>query len=641
MNVLDKIDDNDHYVFAANLSDVRSAAGGYLSVQIQKHTIALFHYDSKVYALDNRCPHMGFPLNRGTVKDGILTCHWHHARFDVMSGGTFDQWAGDVPSFPVQIRNENEVWIDISHSSMDPASYYQLLLQNGLKQNMPLMIAKAVIAMLNEDNKQEGKEDNTNLKKAFHVGLDFGSHYKESGWSQGLTMHTCMMNILPYLNEEGGGEEEERAYALYHGLSAVAQDCASNPPRFEVSPLPQPWPDLFVLKQWFRKFIELRDAQAAERCIVTAVKAEANNQQIADMLFTAATDHRYLDAGHILDFTNKALESLDVVGWNNKEIVASALSSLVLGYVNAERMEESNSWRHPIDLIAILEDVFNNKLPTVLEGDSSRSNKLEQEKWAGSRDKLVAVLLDDNPQSIADALLDALNQGATEVQLASSVAYAAALRIAQFHTQNEFSDWDAALHTFTFANAVHQGLLRIRTPELLRGVFDAAIRVYLNRFLNIPPARLPKPKSNPKPTENDDEDRDGANSSSSNNNSTFNHVKILLKEFPELLDKRQQVNQAGQLVADYLYNGGNPDLLLATIGKVLLREDRNFHSIQMIEAAFRQYSFLSGERNFAARVNILVAAARYLAAHSPTMRSQGRTYQIAKQLYYGEHLFEE
>jgi hypothetical protein len=47
--------------------------------------------------------------------------------------------------------------------------------------------------------------------------------------------------------------------------------------------------------------------------------------------------------------------------------------------------------------------------------------------------------------------------------------------IAMFHTRNEFSDWDAALHTFTFANAVHQGLIRISTPELLRGVFDAAM----------------------------------------------------------------------------------------------------------------------------------------------------------------------
>ena len=31
------------------------------------------------------------------------------------------------------------------------------------------------------------------------------------------------------------------------------------------------------------------------------------------------------------------------------------------------------------------------------------------------------------------------------------VAYAAALRIAQFHTSNEYGDWDTALHTFTFA----------------------------------------------------------------------------------------------------------------------------------------------------------------------------------------------
>jgi nitrite reductase/ring-hydroxylating ferredoxin subunit len=50
-----------------------------------------------VIALDNRCPHMGFPLHRGSIEDGILTCHWHHARFDLRSGSTFDLWADDVP----------------------------------------------------------------------------------------------------------------------------------------------------------------------------------------------------------------------------------------------------------------------------------------------------------------------------------------------------------------------------------------------------------------------------------------------------------------------------------------------------------------------------------------------------------------
>ena len=64
----------------------------------------------RVFALDNRCPHMGFPLHRGSVCDGILTCHWHHARFDLESGGTFDQFADDVRAFPVEIR-DGAVWL--------------------------------------------------------------------------------------------------------------------------------------------------------------------------------------------------------------------------------------------------------------------------------------------------------------------------------------------------------------------------------------------------------------------------------------------------------------------------------------------------------------------------------------------------
>jgi nitrite reductase/ring-hydroxylating ferredoxin subunit len=624
--------DTHNYVYAANTRDIE-AAGGCLSVSVKKYTIAIFLYDSKIYAVDNRCPHMGFPLNQGTVKDGILTCHWHYARFDLMNGGTFDQWAGDVTSFPVEIRNRNEVWIDVSPTVVDTDSHHhnQTLLQNGLKQNIPLIIAKTVIAVSGEQrrNREDTNEkDVDGLLNTFSVGLDFGSHYKQSGWGQGLTIHTCMMNIVPYL------DTEDRPYALYHGLSAVAQDCASMPPRFKVSPLPKPWPDLSALKRWFRQFIESRDAQAAERCIVTAVRLGVDNRDIADMLFAAATDHRYLDVGHVLDFTNKALEALDTAGWdnnnNNKELVESVLSSLVSGYANAERMEESNSWRYPIDLIDILEKAFK-KLPTVLENGRRRRRReqSEKKKW-NQRDQLVTVLLGDDPQLIVNSLLDALSQGASEEELASVVTYAAALRIAQFHTRNEFSDWDTALHTFTYANAVHQGVRRIATQELLRGVFDGAMRVYLNRFLNVPPVPLPKPKK----MEN------------ISNNSIFKDPEMLLKELSALLDKQQQVNQVGQLVVDYLYNNGKSDRLLAAIGNALLREDRNFHSIQMIEAVFRQYSLVStidneDNINSTTRVHILVAAARYLAAHSPTMRSQGHTYQIANQLYHGEHMFEE
>ena len=421
--------------------------------------------------------------------------------------------------------------------------------------------------------------------------------------------------------------------------------------------------ELSTLKGWFRQFIESRDAQGAERCIVTAVRLvaaagaddESRSQKLSDILFAAATDHRFLDVGHTLDFTNKALEALDMVGWDNDDVVESVLSSLVVGYATAERMEESNSWRHPIDLVAIVEKAFK-KLQITLENAAGR---IKRKKWDDvSRDNLVAELLggggsgdisgdgsgwdgNSQPQSIVDELLDALSQGASEVELSGAVAYAAALRIAQFHTRNEFGDWDAVLHTFTFANAVNQGLRRNATPELLRGVFDAAMRIYLNRFLNVPPAKIPKPKltvafGKGKSSDNNDD----------NVNSPEQAARTLLNALPEVLDKQQQTNQAGQLVSDYLYNGGSLDLILASLGSLLLREDRNFHSIQMVDAAFKQLSRLlpsiKDEDDVDSEcVNILVAAARYLAAHSPTMRSQARTFQIGNQLYHGKHLFEE
>jgi nitrite reductase/ring-hydroxylating ferredoxin subunit len=572
-------------VRVARLADVR--ASGCLAVAIEGHTLALFAQGESIYVVDNRCPHMGFPLHRGTVQDGILTCHWHHARFDLASGGTFDQWADDVRAYPVQIR-DGEVWVDVA-PRQDPRAYQRQRLRDGLERDIPLVIGKAVLSLLERGEGPAGP---------FRIGLEFGARYRQAGWGQGLTMHTCLMNLLPYL------DADDRARAAYHGLSAVARDCAGMAPRFGVQPLPDATTDLATLRRWFRRFIEVRDAEGAERCLVSAIRAGAGHRQMADMLFAAATDHRYIQIGHVADFTNKALEALDQAGWEYTEPI---LTSLAAGYANADRMEESNAWRHPVDLVGILERAFDG-LSAALEAGRSRRGA-----WAG-RERLVPVLLGEDAGAIADALLAALREGGGEVEVAGAVAYAAALRIARFHTSNEFGDWDTTLHTFTFANAVHQGLRRSPAPELLRGVFDAAMSVYLDRFLNLPAARLPEP--------------DG----------TSEDPEALLSELPGLLDRQQRVNEAGELVARYLFRGGQPKPLLSLLSKLLLREDRDFHTIQMVEAAFRQYSLLGGTP---AGAHVLVAAARYLAAHAPTVRAQGQTYQIASRLHRGERLFED
>ena len=113
-----------------------------------RHSPVLVLYDGgHVFALDNRCPHMGFPLDRGSVEDGILTCHWHHARFDLASGCTFDLWADDVPTCPVEVR-DGEIWINPSFAHGDPSHHWRQRLDDGLAHNLGLVIAKAVRGQL-------------------------------------------------------------------------------------------------------------------------------------------------------------------------------------------------------------------------------------------------------------------------------------------------------------------------------------------------------------------------------------------------------------------------------------------------------------------------------------------------------------
>src|SRR5213596_4132434 len=125
-------------VRAASLAELQAAER--LVVRVQRNTVCLIAADDRVYAVDNRCPHMGFPLHQGTVSDGILTCHWHHARFDLCTGGTFDQFADELRRFPVEIEGD-DVYVDLT-PRRDAVEHQRGRLQVGLERDISLVIAK-------------------------------------------------------------------------------------------------------------------------------------------------------------------------------------------------------------------------------------------------------------------------------------------------------------------------------------------------------------------------------------------------------------------------------------------------------------------------------------------------------------------
>lgn len=547
-------------------------------VPAQGRPVLILLHEGKVYALDNRCPHMGFPLHRGTVNDGILTCHWHHAKFDLAGGCTLDPFADDVPSYLTEVR-DGDVFISPQPQQPDRREHWLQKLDEGLEQNIRLVLAKSVIGL------QELDATGEVLRRAAH----FGIANRAAGWSSGLSILTALANVLPSL------APPDRGLALYHGLVQVARATEGQQPSFDLEPLTtaETQPGRYI--EWFRRFIDSRAEDAAERTLRTAIRIGLPQETIATMVFAACTDHLYLDEGHALDFANKAFELLDHTGWQEAETV---LPSLVPVLVRADRMEEASSWRHPVDLPRLLGELYAD-LDGLIAGGGGWQD------WQGHLE-LAEIILTGEPEQIIGEMRRLLVEGVTLQELASAVAYAAARRPVHFHISNEFGDWDTVHHTFTYTNAVDQAMRRANSNLLARGIFDGAMSVYLERFLNVPRQPMPRPSGNSPPAGD------------------------LLAAF----DLQGQVDETAQIVADMLANRRQTEVI-ETLGEALLREDAGFHQFQIYEAALRQYRRFAGTD---LGDHVLIGAARFLSAHSPTVRAAGQTYEIAARLHRGEDL---
>ena len=112
----------------------------------------------------------------------------------------------------------------------------------------------------------------------------FGARNRAAGWSMGLSILTCLANVLPDLNED------DRPLALYQGVTQVATSTSGQPPRFDLRPMETSNRDPSVYLDWFRRFVEVRSPAATERCLRTAIDIGLDQPEIADV-------DRHIDMG--------------------------------------------------------------------------------------------------------------------------------------------------------------------------------------------------------------------------------------------------------------------------------------------------------------------------------------------------------
>jgi hypothetical protein len=451
------------------------------------------------------------------------------------SGCTFDLWADDTPVFEVCVEGD-DIWVSKVPVQRADAVFHSARLRRGLEENIGLVQAKSIVALLSEG---EG------AKNVLREIAKFGARHHRV-WGDGMTMLSLVARLRPCLGET------TLVYALAAAARTVSENCAGQPMRHSPGRLNGEGYDQERLSEWMFHWAKVRHDEAAERTLLTALGCGLTREGLNRIVFGPIQERIYADRGHALDLSNKAFELLEFIGW---EYATEVLPLIVEHLTQSRSEEEQGTWRAPIDLVELIqsaEEALRQNPPRTREGVVCEPDFYSQVRRT--------------PQALWTVVEAESRCSAGEV--ARHLTLAAAWRLARFPESNDIEDWFAPMHTFSFCNALHRVLTRVDTaPELVRGLFHAAMSIYVDRFLNIPRAQLPseQPLEN-LPTAADE----------------------LRETILSALDQRKEWSEVPRLVLRYLRLGHPEAKLIDTLTFATVREDLDFHTLQVLEAAFTQ-----------------------------------------------------
>ena len=424
--------------------------------------LALFKYEGKFHAVDNRCPHMGYPMSEGSVRDGVLICHWHHWEFDLKTGGCFLTSGDDLKAFPTEVRDDGCVYVGLAEGEREEARQRLIergkrALEQGLKDRSSFLIAKAVTAL---------RESGATPQEIIQHGLLYGACKTQEGWSSGVAVLAIAANMWDDV------AEKDHNLFLVHGLTQIARRTGGGSRR-QRFPFPKASeePDLVTLKRWFRRYIDLRSTGPAERILLTLHDRGYPAEVIADFVYTAATDYYFTGDGHALDFANKMFEGLAYVDWKGAHEI---MRPIVVDLVSRTRHEETSRWA---DAVPLLEDTFT-RLDSIWEANQANDADLDVSAFA-------QVLLRDEFEPIVKEVEQKLRGGVDPRAICRAMTYAGAIRVARFHLKNE-GDWHDVANIYSYAHALYRAFELAPSAHLLRGIFHGAVFLTYLRWLNMP-----------------------------------------------------------------------------------------------------------------------------------------------------------
>ncbi|WP_437678750.1 Rieske (2Fe-2S) protein [Sorangium sp. So ce131] len=440
----------------------------------------------EVHALDDRCPHQGYPLSQGALRGGVLTCAWHNWKFDVASGAcTFGgepvrRYATRVDGGRVQLNR-----------AVDTAAEVRRLvagLRDAVLRDDPARALREGLRLgaLGLHREETGLGS---LHLAFEVLAKDGAERAEYGFDHGLALLADLCSWI----ERGWVPPEEGFVVAAH---AVGEASARLGPRGKGAGKAGARSPLARLADFEHDDpAKVSEALAAER----REEAEARMRELVEVrgaagarraLLPFLVQHLY-DYGHGAIFLSKAIELTGRFPAAAEEVLAA--STVQLAWATADTSLPPFAATR-----AALARLAESSSPGPAGSGGAAPAPLDPAERAAFE---AEVLAGERPA--AEAAVRWLERGVAPLVLLGAVGHAAAVRLARFDAAWE-QRLDAEVtvldvtHAVTFAEAA-AALGREALPReaaqlaVLAAAFVGRLRDADAAAPPAPPAPTPRP----------------------------------------------------------------------------------------------------------------------------------------------------
>jgi len=549
-------DTQSNFVRVADLKDV--VEGTPKAVKVDGRSIALFQHQGNIYATDNQCPHMGYPLVRGRIRNGVLTCDWHGWSYDMRGGGCFTGGCDDLDTFPVEVR-DSAIYIDVRSGGSRRKDAHFLLLKEGLLSEDNWTLSKAIAIML-----AQGVSEQDTLKRVVqHLGRHIAT---ERGASDGGRELALMVNGVKVARHYA---PDDRLIPLMMAATGASGRAGDRP---AVQPLPPPvtWDKL---EHWIRVFSADKTWEGIEKCLITARRLGGHDERIVPLLYECALEPFFLGHTENLPLLGYLAESLEEFGWDQAEELVCNLAAKILGRDRGAPEELR------LAAIKMFEPIH-----TLIDELASTSPRDQGATY--DEDALSRGLVSGDLTQTFNVISDALRARVDIDRIVTTMVLLAADRMARTPV-NLNPGWGSLRQELVLASSVRTALRYGGLNVGARALYHAAWQFFSDRWLNITPRSLTEPLS-------------AARSDASNEDTGLRTVLDSIETI--------QVREVGRHTREYLNAGFSGDRLLSEMGQSILRDDNGWSLVHALRTVFDEWKLCEGHP---ARNQLLAGLARW------------------------------